>query len=145
MDIGFGDAVTPCPLDVSYPVLLPDFPAPRLRTYPVYTVVAEKLHAIAILGMTNSRLKDYLDLQVLLSRETLDVNTLACAIKATFSRRETALPISMPIGLSDEFSGDISRQSLWNAFLKKNALPARPLADVVNELREALRPSLALL
>lgn len=145
VDIGFGDAVTPCPLDASYPVLLPDFPAPRLRTYPVYTVVAEKLHAIAILGMTNSRLKDYLDLQVLLSRETLDVNTLACAIKATFSRRETALPISMPIGLSDEFSGDISRQSLWNAFLKKNALPARPLADVVNELREALRPSLALL
>jgi hypothetical protein len=62
IDIGFGDAITPGPLEASYPTLLADFPAPRLRTYPVYTVVAEKLHAIVLLGMTNSRLKDYLDL-----------------------------------------------------------------------------------
>jgi hypothetical protein len=49
-----------------------------LRTYPIYTVIAEKLHAIALLGMTNSRvLKDYFDLWVLLDRETLDMNTLA--------------------------------------------------------------------
>jgi predicted nucleotidyltransferase component of viral defense system len=61
IDIGFGDAVTPGPVDATYPVLLGDLPAPRLRTYPVYTVVAEKLHAIALLGMTNSRMKDYLD------------------------------------------------------------------------------------
>lgn len=30
-------------------------------------VIAEKLHAIGLLGMANSRLKDYLDLYVLLS------------------------------------------------------------------------------
>lgn len=145
VDIGFGDAVTPGPVDASYPVLLPDFPAPQLRTYPAYTVVAEKLHAMALLGMTNSRLKDYLDLSVLLSRENLDAKTLAAAIAATFARRETALPIRMPIGLSDEFSGDASRQALWHAFLKKNALKARPLPEVVSELRKALLPALALL
>ena len=61
IDIGFGDAVTPGPIDAIYPVLIDDLPAPRLRTYPVYTVIAEQLHAIALLGMTNSRLKDYLD------------------------------------------------------------------------------------
>lgn len=72
IDIGFGDAVTPGPVQAVYPVLIKDFPAPRLRTYPVYTVVSEKLHAIALLGMTNSRLKDYLDLSVLLNREALD-------------------------------------------------------------------------
>lgn len=58
IDIGFGDAITPGPIQATYPVLISDFPAPSLRTYPVYTVVAEKLHAIALLGMTNSRLKD---------------------------------------------------------------------------------------
>ena len=68
IDIGFGDVVTPGPIDAVYPVLIDDFPAPQLRTYPVYTVIAEKLHAIASLGMTNSRLKDYLDLSVLLDR-----------------------------------------------------------------------------
>jgi hypothetical protein len=41
IDIGFGDAVTPGPIEATYPVLLDDLPAPRLRTYPVYTVIAE--------------------------------------------------------------------------------------------------------
>jgi len=50
--------VTPDPVDATYPVLLADLPAPRLLTYPVYTVVAEKLHAIALLGMTNCRWGD---------------------------------------------------------------------------------------
>ena len=77
IDIGFGDAVTPGPVQAEYPVLIGDFPAPRLQTYPVYTVVAEKLHAIALLGMTNSRVKDYFDLQVMLERESLNMNTLA--------------------------------------------------------------------
>lgn len=41
-DIGFGDAVTPAPMVKSYPALL-DMPAPKLRVYPLETVVAEKL------------------------------------------------------------------------------------------------------
>ncbi len=62
VDIGFGDAVTPAPEAISYPVLLDDLPAPQLRAYPKYTVVAEKFHAICLLGMTNTRMKDYFDL-----------------------------------------------------------------------------------
>jgi hypothetical protein len=142
IDVGFGDAVTPGPQDANYPTLLPDFPAPRLRTYPVYTVVAEKLHAIVLLGMTNSRLKDYLDLSVLMARETLDPNTLSVAIAATFSRRGTALPTTLPIGLTEEFANDASRQAMWMSFLKKNALPSTPLPVVVKALREALEPAL---
>jgi len=42
IDVGFGDAVTPGPQTVAYPTLLSDFPAPTLRVYPVYTVIAEK-------------------------------------------------------------------------------------------------------
>jgi hypothetical protein len=58
IDVGFGDAVRPGPINAVYPVLLDDLPAPRLRAYPIYTVITEKLHAIALLGMTNSRVKD---------------------------------------------------------------------------------------
>lgn len=144
VDVGFGDAVTPGPVDASYPVLLPDFPAPQLRTYPVYTVVAEKLHAMVLLGMTNTRVKDYLDLSVLLERETLDPAMLAAAIVATFARRGTALPTATPMGLSDEFAHDASRQALWAAFLKKNTLQAAPLPTVVTVLRTALVPALNL-
>lgn len=49
-----------------------------------------------------------------------------------------------PMGLSDEFANDASRQALWKAFLKKNALEAAPLPTVVKLLREALVPALAL-
>ena len=142
IDVGFGDAVTPGPVDAVYPVLISDFAAPRLRTYPVYTVVAEKLHAMVLLGMTNSRLKDYLDLSVLLERAVLDSATLAAAIAATFTRRGTVLPTALPIGLSDEFANDPSRQALWVAFLKKNALPAVPLTSVVTSLRATLQSAL---
>jgi hypothetical protein len=138
IDVGFGDAVTPAPVDSVYPVLLDNLPAPRLRAYPTYTVVAEKLHAIAVLGMTNSRLKDYFDLSVLLERETLVTDLLAQAIKATFERRRTAVPDALPIGLSDEFAHDASRQSLWLAFIKKNDLTPEPLPAIVDRLRSAL-------
>lgn len=142
IDIGFGDAVTPGPVHAVYPVLIEDLPAPRLRTYPVYTVISEKLHAIALLGMTNSRLKDYLDLWVLLDREALNANMLARAISATFLRRGMSVPAVLPVGLTDEFATDPSRQAMWNAFLKKNEIPLKPLSDVVTKLREALGPAL---
>ena len=109
VDVGFGDAVTPGPSDAVYPVLLDDLPAPHLRTYPVYTVIAEKLRAVVVLGMVNSRLKDYLDLVVMLEREALDAATLALAIAATFQRRGTGLPAAVPVGLSDEFANDATR------------------------------------
>ena len=142
IDVGFGDAVTPAPVDSVYPVLLDDLPAPKLRAYPTYTVIAEKLHAIALLGMTNSRLKDYFDLSVLLERETLDTDLLAQAIKATFERRGMSVPDAVPIGLTDEFAHDSSRQSSWLAFLKKNEIPPEPLPAIVDRLRSALAPAL---
>jgi Nucleotidyl transferase AbiEii toxin, Type IV TA system len=142
VDVGFGDAVTPGPTNSIYPVLLDDLPAPRLRTYPVYTVIAEKLHAVVVLGMVNSRLKDYLDLVVIAERETLDGSTLALAIAATFQRRGTGVPTALPMGLSDEFALDPSRIALWQSLLKKNDIAPRPLEDVVSVLRAVLWPAL---
>lgn len=133
IDVGFGDAVTPGPIDAVYPVLLDDLAAPRLRTYPVYTVIAEKLHAIALLGMTNSRMKDYFDLHVLMQHEALDGALLAQAIKATFDRRGMSLPATTPVGLTDEFAHDQTRQNLWQAFARKK----RPADRTTDRSRES--------
>ncbi len=65
IDIGFGDAVTPTAQPITYPTLLADVPAPTLRAHPKATVVAEKLHAVSTLGMTNTRMKDFFDLAAL--------------------------------------------------------------------------------
>jgi hypothetical protein len=135
VDIGFGDAVTPAPQAISYPVLLDDFPAPQLRAYPKYTVVAEKFHALCLLGMTNTRMKDYFDLWVLLDDSTLDPTEIRRAIEATFERRKMPMSTMVPVGLSDGFAADAIKQTQWNAFLKKNRLEAIALADVVDALR----------
>ena len=135
VDIGFGDAVTPAPESVSYPVMLPELPAPRLRTYPKYTVVAEKFHAICLLGMANTRMKDYFDLLILLSEDDLDATQLHRAVEATFERRRMTMPTSVPAGLSDAFAQDAAKQRQWGAFLKKNRLEALDLAEAVSLLR----------
>lgn len=142
-DIGFGDAVIPGPDEVDYPVLLDEMPAPHLRVYPRYTVVAEKLEALTSLGMLNSRMKDYFDLWVLVRYSELDQQTLIRAVAATFERRQTGIPNGVPIGLSDEFANDPLKEKQWNAFLRKNSIASRSLSDVVKDLRGFLMPVLA--
>jgi len=136
VDIGFGDAVTPAPELVSYPVLLEDLPAPQLRSYPKYTVVAEKFHAMCLLGMANTRMKDYFDLWVLLTEGALKSTELRRAIDATFARRQLQVPDTTPSGLSDAFARDAVKTAQWIAFLKKNRLQALNLVDVVTLLRD---------
>ena len=138
IDIGFGDAVTPGPQEVSYPVLLDDLPAPRLRAYPKHTVIAEKVHAICLLGMTNTRMKDYFDLDVLLQESDFEAADLRRAIEATFQRRQTPLPTNLPAGLSEAFAADATKQAQRKAFLKKNRLPSVDFHDVVSRLRIGL-------
>ena len=142
VDIGFGDPVTPAAEQIDYPVLLDDLSPPRLGAYPVYTVIAEKLQAIASLGMVNSRLKDYFDLQVLLVREELDQQVLAEAVRRTFAVRSTPIPQQVPLGLSSEFGEDPDKQAQWRAFLQRNELAEVPLPAVVSQIREGLVPVL---
>jgi hypothetical protein len=144
VDVGFGDAVTPEPLTVSYPVLLEDLPAPRLRAYPKATVVAEKFEAICVLGMANSRLKDYFDLWVLLQHGNLEPVLLARALVATCNRRGTTLPVDWPAGLTDRFAADPDKQTQWRAFLRRNLLDAPELPVVISGLREGLSQPLEL-
>lgn len=143
IDIGFGDAVTPAPENVQYPVILDGMPQPQLRVYPRYTVVAEKLEAMVKLGILNSRMKDYFDLWVLARHSDFDGAVLANAIRATFERRDTGIPSGAPLGLTDEFVLDEQKTKQWQAFLRKNALDKMSLAAVVDDLRSFLLPVLS--
>lgn len=134
-DVGFGDAVTPAPAEMDYPVLLKGFPPPYLRVYPRETVFAEKMEAMAALGIANSRMKDYFDLLALVREGAIDPPTLVAAIRATFDRRGSRLPHGIPFGMSEDFSADVQKQSQWNAFLRRNRLAAPDLNAAVAELR----------
>ena len=142
IDVGYGDAVTPAPEKAAYPVLLDEFAAPLLRVYPRETVVAEKLETIVLLGIANSRMKDYFDLWVLCKHTHGESSLLKQAIHATFQRRGTPLPKALPVGLSKEFALDTQKQQQWRAFLKKNRLDEVALQSVVEDLRLWLAPLL---
>jgi hypothetical protein len=140
VDIGFGDAVTPAPVPVQYPTLLANLAGPTLRAYPKATVAAEKLHAIAMLGMANSRMKDFFDLDVLLRDPELDDDQLGQAIDATFRRRQTDKPAVLPLGLSEQFATDAAKRAQWRAFVTRNSLAADDLGAVVGRIRARAAP-----
>jgi hypothetical protein len=143
VDLGSGDVVTPAPEMSVFPALL-DFPAPHIRSYPIYTVVAEKFEAMVKLGITNSRMKDFYDLWFLSQRFDFDGPTLRQAIAATFARRQTVLSDELPYPLTDAFAKDETKQTQWAAFLQRNGLIKQSLrfADVVVLLRQFIGPVL---
>lgn len=141
VDVGIGDAVTPAPQWLDYPSLL-DLPRPRLRAYPRETVVAEKLHAMVLLGARNSRMKDYFDVYALVREGRLNESVLSRAIAATFARRRTEVPIRTPVGLSDNFANEATNRARWQAFLSKNGLHGPGLDELIVAIRIPLTVAL---
>ena len=137
VDIGFGDAVEPGVEDIHLPVLL-DMPSPHLRAYPPETVIAEKYHAMVILGRANSRMKDYYDVWMLTSTLDIEPARLRCAVVATFARRNTSVPTEVPDGLSDSFAADPGKQRQWGAFARNLWGASPPFAVIVGDLRQRL-------
>ena len=74
--------MTPAPEDITYPTVL-DFAAPKLRAYPLYTVVAEKFQAMVWLGIANSRMKDFYDIWIIMQKFPIEGHVLGAAIEAT--------------------------------------------------------------
>lgn len=140
IDIGFADVVTPDPKRLDYPVIL-DLPAPRLFGYPPETVIAEKFQAMTVLGMANSRMKDFHDLWVLVTNFELDGEVIQTAVERTFQNRSTHLPTERHIVFSDDFAENKSAQ--WSAFRKKiRTEDTVSLQQVLAAIREFFIPVL---
>ena len=141
IDVGFGDAVTPGPLELEYPVLL-DQPAPNLNAYPRDTVAAEKFEAIVALDLANSRMKDFYDLLAMSRLFAFEGVTLAAAIRATFERRATAIPRERPPSLTHAFSEDPQKLAQWRSFLARDPLliDEPDLHTVIREVGDFIMP-----
>ena len=157
VDIGFGDAVTPNARLATIPSFL-DFPAPIMKIYPVYTVIAEKFHAMVSLGLFNSRIKDFYDIWMiaihglqegdfLLGGDALDGTALngtllVSAIRSTFNRRNTVMSTEMLSVFTAEFMQDKNKHRQWNAFLNKNRIVSdQSFENIQQGLRRFLEPA----
>lgn len=140
VDIAFDDAVVPEAQEAELPSFL-DFPPPQLRIYPVYGVIAEKFQAMVMLGIANSRMKDFYDIRVIASTMGLDGDLLSQAVTATFERRKTAISPDPLYLFSDAFKQEQGKHTQWRAFLNKNGLNVEPdFGEVVAEVQCLLEP-----
>lgn len=140
VDVGIGDRLTPPAEWIEYPVLL-DFPRPRLRAYRPETTIAEKLHAMVVLDLQNSRMKDFFDLFRLAQTHSFTGDSLVAAVTSTFSQRQTPIP-QMPTAFTADFALHPSKARQWNAFCRRIGLAPEDmsLATAVQLIAQFLQP-----
>jgi hypothetical protein len=140
VDVGFGDPVTPGPVDLEYPSLLGQA-CPKLRGYPAETVIAEKFESMVSLGMKNTRMKDFYDLWHIAKARGFKGEVLQQAVASTFGARGTPMPSQPPTAFTPEFSLDEAKQKSWAAFLARSRLQGPTgLHEVVLDLAGFLLP-----
>lgn len=144
VDVGFGDQVVPTPLMAEFPAILAEH-GPSIRSYSPETVIAEKFNAMIVLGMANSRMKDYYDIWMLSRSFPFGSLVLGKAIQQTFLKRKDELPKLDPIALSDEFSSNASKLTQWKGFIRKQKrIESTPeLAEIIHVIRAFLLPIVA--
>ena len=134
IDIGFGDRVTPKPVQMNFPLLLQESSALTLWAYSVETVVAEKFHAMVSLGSINSRMKDVFDMYRIIQSNEISEKTLISAVNNTFDARRTVIDFSAVI-FSEEYINDPQKEKQWRSFLKKiNSDLEAPFSKVITKI-----------
>lgn len=140
IDIGYGDLIVPAAEEAEIPVFL-DLPAPKLKIYPVYSVIAEKFQAMVMLGLANSRMKDFYDIGVVAHTTPLEGSLLSQAVKTTFDRRKTPISSESINVFTDSFKQDTGKNTQWKAFLKKNELQeSTDFEHIIDEIQQLLEP-----
>jgi len=141
IDFGIGDAVHPQPQVIDYPVILTSPPV-RLNAYPVEAAIAEKFQAMVHLDLQNSRMKDFYDIWILSRTLTFSGPALSQAIRSTFDRRQTSVPVVPPVALTAKFHSEPVHVRQWAAFVRRISEPvlANEFSQVVADLTEFLMP-----
>jgi predicted nucleotidyltransferase component of viral defense system len=140
IDIAFGDVLVAGPVEMKFPSLLDDQPAPRLKVYSNESAIAEKFQSLVKLGILTSRIKDIYDILFLASQQSFQMHLLRNAIMKTFHRRGT--PIEDRKSIFDrEFRSSKDKRAQWTAFLKRSRLESYDTFDkAINDLELFLEP-----
>jgi len=118
IDISTGDVITPREISYSYKLMFEDRTIP-IMTYPVETVLAEKLETVISRSITNTRMRDFYDINLLLQSQRIDDDTLGLALERTAKKRgslnllENAENVLKAVKYSDDM------KKMWNTYQKK--------------------------
>jgi predicted nucleotidyltransferase component of viral defense system len=138
LDIGFGDIVVPGAQIMECPVLL-DMKSPKIKIYSLESIISEKFQAMISLSVSNSRMKDFYDIFVILNTNNFDGRKLQEAVIQTLQRRYTVIEKENII-FTEEFIDDQNRIKMWNAFLRKINAKDIQFDKVMSNIIKFLKP-----
>ena len=127
----------PHPIRKDIPSLL-ELENPNIASYPIESVIAEKLEAIIVLSLLTSRMKDFYDVYIISRTFTLRFKDVYAAISQTFARRKTTMPSETPIVFTEQVYQDTVTQKQWKAFVGKlrNEHSELEFAQVISRISE---------
>jgi Domain of unknown function (DUF1814). len=142
-DVGFYDPILRDTLiAVDYPSLLPDLPAIRIMRQPIEYSISDKCHAAWKHAGENTRLRDYYDLYVYLTKCTVDDDRLREAFARSWPMYGADVPASID-GIAGYSAAFVAANAVTWRGLKDSsgwAVPVPELDEVVALIRSRLEP-----
>ena len=137
IDISTGDAITPSEIQYEFKMM---FEAGNITiwAYPLETVLAEKLETVIVRTTTNTRMRDFYDLHILLSvhGKSIDSTILADALVATMKKRGSAEMMKGAAAVLNDVAASEAMQNLWRNYQKKFGYAADiSWAEVMNSVQ----------
>ncbi len=118
IDISTGDVITPREILYSYKLMFEDRTI-SIMTYPVETVLAEKLETVISRSVTNTRMRDFYDIHLLLKSQKINGNMLALAVERTAKKRGSLGFLENVESVLQEVESNIEMKKLWNIYQEK--------------------------
>lgn len=143
IDVSTGDVITPKEIQYSFKLMLEERSI-NVWAYNLETVLAEKLETVISRSITNTRMRDYYDIHILIKLygNTLNGKVLGEALLATAKKRETEYHLNDAQEIFDEIQNDSNMQKLWKSYQKKFSYASDISWEMVMEsVRELYRMS----
>ena len=118
IDISTGDVITPREIAYSYKLMFEDRTIP-IMTYPIETVLAEKLETVISRSITNTRMRDFYDIHILLKSQNINADILALALERTAKKRGKFSLLENAESVLKIVKSDEDMKRLWNIYQKK--------------------------
>ena len=118
IDISTGDEITPREIAYSYKLMFEDRTIP-IMTYPIETVLAEKLETVISRSITNTRMRDFYDIHILLKSQNINADILALALERTAKKRGNFSLLENAESVLNIVKSDEDMKRLWNIYQKK--------------------------
>ena len=136
IDISTGDVITPREMAYSYKLMFEDRTIP-IMTYPIETVLAEKLETVISRSITNTRMRDFYDIHILLKSQNINADILALALERTAKKRGNFNLLENAESVLKIVKSDEDMKRLWNIYQKKFKYAGEYTWDeVIHSVRE---------